>query len=170
MKFTTQLYLKTFFIYAFSFALVMVFWKYLAEVKINLWEQLIQAVLFGTLMSWATVTAQKRALRRLGKKELTEDDLKVSQQESTSTEKTIPEIFDLLKKNKITEKWKLEMKESKIIAKTRVSWSSWGERIIISDLQDYTKIESKPLLKTTMFDKGKNRENVELIKELIDNQ
>jgi len=146
----------------------MVLWKYLEEERINFWKQVIQAVLFGALMSWATVTAQKRALRKLGINELTEDDLKVSQQEFTGTEKTIPEIYDLLKKNKITEKWKLEIKESKIIGKTRVSWSSWGERIIINERKEYTKVESKPLLKTTLFDKGRNRENVVLIKGLIE--
>jgi len=72
-----------------------------------------------------------------------------------------------LNSNETINKWKLEIRSSKIIGKTRISWSSWGEKIIISDLKNNILIESKPVLKTTIFDNGKNRENVLLLKRVI---
>ena len=128
------------------------------------------SVFFGGIMSWTTVTAQKRTISKQGKKELTEDDFKVSQCEYISKELTIKEIYELLNRNKTTNKWKLKIKNSKIVGKTKTSWSSWSEEIIITDLKENIKIESKPVLKTTMFDNGRNRENVLLIKQLIEKQ
>jgi len=58
--------------------------------------------------------------------------------------------------------------ESKIIGKTKISWSFWGEKIIISELENKIKIESKPIIITTFFDNGKNREKIILIKSLIE--
>ena len=170
MKITTKLYLKSFFIYGIIFGLIMTLWEYIDEEKINLLKQIFQGVFFGGIMSWTTVTAQKRFIKKLGKKELTEDDFKVSQCESITKKNTIQEIYNLLNSNETINKWKLEIKDSKIIGKTKTSWSSWGEKIIISDLRENVKIESKPVLRTTMFDNGKNRENVLLIKRLIERQ
>jgi len=145
----------------------MTLWEYLDEEKINIWKQVLQGVIFGGLMSWTTITAQKRAIRKHGKKELTEDDFRVSQCESIIKEISIQEIYKLLNSNETINKWKLEIRSSKIIGKTRISWSSWGEKIIISDLKNNILIESKPVLKTTIFDNGKNRENVLLLKRVI---
>ena len=169
MKITTKLYLKSFFIYGIVFGLLMYLLEY-DEEKINIWKQILQGVLFGGVMTWITVTSQKRAIRKQGKKELTEDDFKVSQCEFIAKKNTIQEIYDLLNSDETINKWKLKIKDSKIIGKTKTSWSSWGEKIIISDSIDNIKIESKPILKTTMFDNGKNRENVLLIKRLIEKQ
>ncbi len=170
MKITTKLYLKSFFIYGIIFGLIMTLWEYIDEEKINLWKQVFQGAFFGVFMSWTTVTAQKRAMRKYGKNELTEEDFKVSQFESINTENSIQEIYDLLNSHETINKWKLEIKGSKVIGKTKTSWSSWGEKIIISDMGENIKIESKPVLKTTMFDNGKNRENVFLIKRIIEKE
>ncbi len=170
MRITTKLYLQSFFIYGIAFGLLMSLWEYLDEEKINIWKQIFQGVFFGGLMSWTTVTAQKRAIKKPGKKELTEDDFKVSQFEFITKENTIQEIYELLNSNKPLTKWKLVIKDSKIIGKTKTSWSSWGEKIVISDLGEKMKIESKPILRTTIFDNGKNKENVLLIKQLIEKQ
>ncbi|MCY1636499.1 hypothetical protein [Marinifilum sp. D737] len=167
MKVTTKLYLKSFFIYGIIFGLIMTLWEYIDEEKINLWRQVFQGVFFGGFMSWATVTAHKRAMRKYGKNELTEEDFKVSQCDYIIKENSIQEIYDLMNHHEAINKWKIEIKGSNVIGKTKTSWSSWGEKIIISDLGENIKIESKPVLKTTMFDNGKNRENVLLIKELI---
>ena len=168
MKIVAKKYFKSFLLYGLTFGLLMTLWDYIDEGKIDIIKLLFMSVFFGGIMSWTTVTAQKRAITKQGKKELTEDDFKVSQCESIIKEITIKEIYELLNSNETTNKWKLDIKNSKIIGKTKTSWSSWGEKIIISVLKENIKIESKPVLKTTMFDNGRNRENVLLIKQLIE--
>ncbi|MFO7851067.1 MAG: hypothetical protein R6U04_07075 [Bacteroidales bacterium] len=169
MTTVTRLYLKSFFVYGIIFALLMTLWEYIDEEKINIWKQIFQGAIFGGLMSWTTIRSHKQAIRKQGKKEMTEEDFKVSQSGFVNSEKSIQQIYVLLNNNDITSKWKLKIENSKIIAKTKISWSSWGEKIIISDLENIVKIESEPVLKTTMFDNGRNRENVLLIKSLIEN-
>ena len=170
MKMTTKLYLKSFVLYGLIFGLIMAVWEYIDEGKINIWKQIFQGVFFGGFMSWTTVTAQKRAIRKQGKKELTEDDFKVSQSELINDQISIQEIYALLGKNEIANKWRLKIQDSKITGKTKTSWFSRGEIITISSMKTKIKIESKPVLRTTIFDNGKNRENVLLIREMIEKQ
>ena len=171
MKFITKLYLKSFLIYGLSFAALMFLWAYLSEESLDLPKQLITALLFGILMSWATVTAQTRALRRLGNSnegELKEGHFNVSQSLVLRTENNLQEIYNLLNIDQATRKWRFKFFQDTIIGRTNISWASWGEKIIISKHKESIKVESKPLLKTTLFDKGKNRENVILLKQIIE--
>jgi hypothetical protein len=56
-------------------------------------------------------------------------------------------------------------------AKTGFTWKSFGEEIIVvlekSDASTIIKINSKPLVKTTIVDYGKNSENVQKIHTFI---
>ena len=62
--------------------------------------------------------------------------------------------------------WKLiHIDGGKLIFKSRFdSFKSFGELIVISKTQNKTNISSKPLFWTTLFDMGKNFQNVEQIK------
>lgn len=168
MKITTKLYLQSFLINGIIFGLLTTLWRYLDGEEIEIWKQIFGGVFFGGFMSWITGTAQKRAFRKQGQTELTKDNFMVSQCESITKENTLQEIYDVLTSNETINKWKLEIKGSKIIGKTKTSWLPMGEKIIISDLGEKLKIESKPVLITTVFDNGKNRENVLLIKRLLE--
>jgi hypothetical protein len=168
MKITTKLYLQSFFINGIIFGLLTTLWRYLDGEEINIWKQILGAVFFGGFMSWIMVTAQKRTFKKREKNELPKGDFMVSQCESITKENTIQEIYDLLTSNETINKWKLEIRDSKIIGKTKTSWLPMGEKITLSDLGEKLKIESKPVLVTTLFDNGKNRENVLLIKRLLE--
>ena len=59
-----------------------------------------------------------------------------------------------------------------ITAKTRMSWLSWGEKITISlekDTDSTTNvwIQSKPFIRTTIVDYGKNKDNINKLVESL---
>lgn len=70
---------------------------------------------------------------------------------------------------------KADSKEGTIIVRVGMSWKSFGEKItfLIKPLgngelpQTLVKIESKPVLPTTLYDYGKNRENVQTITQFL---
>lgn len=168
MKRITKIYLKLFLSYGLIFGILMSLWDYIDEGEINLLKTAFMIIFFGGFMSWTSVKSMKKSKKKFVGEELTEQDFKVSQSEIISKKKSIKEIYDLLKSNELTKNWKLKMDELKITGKTKVSWAFWGERIIINDLNDKIKIESKPILGTVLFDNGANKENVSFLKGLIE--
>lgn len=168
MKSITRIYLKLFLSYGFIFGLVMSLWEYIDEGEINLWKTVFMIIFFGGFMSWTSVKSMKKTKKKFGDEELTEEDFKASQVEIISKNKSIKEIFDLLKSYELAKNWKLKSEELKITGKTKISWASWGERITINELNDKIKIESKPIVGVVLFDNGTNRENVSFLKRLIE--
>lgn len=160
--------MKLFLAYGLTFGFIMSLWDYIDEGEIIILKTVFMIVFFGGFMSWTSVKNMKKSKQKFKGTELTEEDFKASQSEIITKKKSIQEIYDLLKSNEVSKKWKLKIEEIKIIGKTKISWTSWGERIIITELNDKLKVESKPVLKTTIFDNGKNGENVILIKKLIE--
>jgi hypothetical protein len=89
---------------------------------------------------------------------------------------TYSETFDLciasvnaLKKAKIETRDKMR---GLVIARTGVSFKGMGEDItlnvkVVNDNTTKIEVSSKPVLRTTLADLGKNRENVELITDFI---
>lgn len=66
-------------------------------------------------------------------------------------------------------KWVLEVENSSTL-RYRSGFDtlrSFGETIIINNEEDKIRITSRPMLRSTLFDYGKNFQNVELIKTLI---
>lgn len=168
MKAKTKQYLKLFLISGLSYGLLMSLWDFLDEGVVYIWSSLFQAAFFGSIMSWITIKAHVNTLRKFGKTELTEDDFKVSYYEFINKQKSIQDIYALLENEKQVNSWSFKIKHFKIVGKTNRSWSSWGEKIIITSIDDKIKIESKPLWKTVMFDNGINRGNVILLKHIIE--
>ena len=168
MKSITTIYLKLFLAYGLIFGFLMSLWDYFDEGEIDLWKTAFMIIFFGGFMSWTSVKSMKKSKKKFEGKELTKEDFKALQSEIISKDKSIEEIYDLLKSNELTKNWKLKFEELKITGKTKISWTSWGERIIISDLNDKIKIESKPILGTVLFDDGTNKDNVIFLKRLIE--
>ncbi len=143
-------------------------WDYISEGGINFLKTTFMIIFFGGFMAWISVKSMKKSKKKFGSEELTDEDFKASQVEIISKTKSVKEIHDLLKSNELTKNWKLNYNELKISGRTKLSWASWGERITISEWNDKLKIESKPLLRTTLFDNGTNKGNVSLLKRLIE--
>lgn len=163
MKIVTKKYLKSFLLYGLTFGLLMTLWDYLDEGKIDIIKLLFMSVFFGGIMSWTTVTAQKRAIRKQGKKELTEEDFKATHIKYIPNKISLESAFVKLKEYDISNNWHLKIQNSRIEGKTKVSWISWGEKIIISFFNERIEVKSKPRLSTQMMDTGENRQNVEQI-------
>ncbi len=68
MKIVTKIYFKSFLLYGLTFGLLMTLWDYIDEGKIEIIKLLFMSVFFGGIMSWTTVTAQKRTITKQGKK------------------------------------------------------------------------------------------------------
>jgi hypothetical protein len=170
MKQVTKLYLRSFFMCGLTFGLLMTIWEYIDAEKISIWKQIIQGVIFGAFMSWFTVRSQIKTISKNGKEQLTEEDFKTTQFKSIDKKIAINEIYELLKCNELTKNWKIKIDNSKIVGRTKITWLAWGEKIKISVLSDAIIIESKPILRTTLLDNGKNRNNVLLIEKIIENK
>jgi hypothetical protein len=170
MNRVTKIYLKLFLSYGLIFGILLTLWDYIDEGEINLWKTTFMIFFFGGFMSWTSVKSMKNSKKKFGGEKLTEEDFNVSQSEIILKEKSIREIYELLKSDELTRNWKFKLEEFKITGRTKVSWTSWGERIKISDLNDKIKIDSKPILGTILFDNGTNKGNVSLLKVLIENE
>lgn len=143
-------------------------WEYLDKGTITIWKLIFQAFLFGGLMSWTIVTSHIKALKKQGPEELTDDDYKVRQSAHLIQDISIREIYDRLKNDERTRHWKLKLEDASIVGTTKISRWSRSEKITISNTAHKISIESKPTLCTAMWDNGKNRGNVRLIKGLIE--
>lgn len=88
--------------------------------------------------------------------------------ELKNTTINIIEISNILLKKS---NWKLIIQEQDfIVLKTKPTFlKSFGEKIIISKNTDKLSIVSKPSFPTTIFDFGKNYDNIKFIKEIIFN-
>ncbi|MFT0211791.1 DUF1499 domain-containing protein [Pseudomonas sp. F1_0610] len=75
-------------------------------------------------------------------------------------------VMQALKSTVTALNWKTaHIAETKIYAKAKVNWLSWGEDISIYVMPDTSiQIESKCILPTQCIDLGKNKKNVEKFK------
>ncbi len=78
MNTVAKLYWKVFLRSGLIYGLVLAIWEYLDEGEVDFLKLGFMTVAFGVLMSWTTVTAQKRAMRAQGRN-FTEEDIKTSQ-------------------------------------------------------------------------------------------
>ncbi|WP_461633908.1 hypothetical protein [Labilibaculum euxinus] len=101
---------------------------------------------------------------------MTEDDFMAIQIKHIPKILTLDSAFERLKKYDINNSWRLKINNSRIEGKTKTSWFSWGEIIIISFLNDKIEIMSKPRLKIQMIDTGENRKNIELINHILNEE
>jgi hypothetical protein len=163
----TKIYLKLFLRFALIFGLIIFLFDFLLDGEVEYVQKSITTLLFAAFMAWFSVrSARKKKLEIVGG-ELTEEDFVVSKRESVPMQHSIQEVYDLLKINDTTKKWSLKLDAAGIVGRTKLSWSSLGERIFIRELDDKLVIESKPLFMATIVDNGKNHDNVQLIKEVI---
>ena len=173
MKPTTKLYLKIFLYAGVFFGLLTVIMDLIFGDKLSIWEFLFSAIFFGFFMSLILVSISISRLKKMGMKDISDEDLAVKQKREIVSTFNIPEIIERLKKDEKTGKMKLKMLENGIQLSTGVSWESWGEVINIIQIPNGEnkykyQIISKPKLSTTIIDYGKNFENVKRIKKILE--
>lgn len=89
----------------------------------------------------------------------------IQKSEIKNTTVSILEISNILHKKS---NWKFILKEQDfIILKTKPTLKSFGEKIIITKNTDKLSIISKPTFPTTIFDFGKNYDNIKFIKQIV---
>lgn len=174
MKPLTKLYLKTFLVLGIPYGLFMVGSDLVEGKGFSLWKFLFLTSFFGITMSLILVSFHRYRLKKNGIQEITEENLGVSQTKNLQSKLNKKELIEKLKTDPIIGKMKMTEIENGILIKSGMTWKSWGEviKIILSfnrgDDFEY-QVSSRPKLKTTLFDYGKNLENVNRIENVLKN-
>jgi hypothetical protein len=168
MKPITIIYIKSFLLFSLVFGFAISLIDYLGGDEIQLWKQIIQSLVFGLFMSWSMVSSQKRSLKQLGIETPTDEDFSPVQSAEIRSSLSLEAIYEVLQSHAYTKKWKLSINQQGISGKTNLSFISLGEKINISKVSQGIHIESKPLWIITLFDYGKNLQNVILLKKMIE--
>jgi hypothetical protein len=170
MSVTTKMYIRTFILSALFFGIMMSVFEHIESGEVRWVKQVISAILFGLFMSfWSTLSA-KRTMKLKGIDNPKEDDFKVVQTASIDSSLGAKQVLDLINTDVDTKAWKVKLDdENNIKGRTDLSWKSWGEKICLKFQNGTIKIESKPLIPTTLVDGGKNLSNVLTLKRIIVN-
>ncbi len=172
MKPITRLYVKTFFLTGVPYGLCMMGVDWALGNGFRWGRFLFLMFFFGLTMSLVLVSLHKYKLRKLGVREIDDDNIGVRQSRKLSSRLSLSELTDKLKANSATRKMRVKEIENGILLKTGISWKSWGEIIKIvlknrSETGFEYQITSYPKLKTSLVDYGKSIENINRIEELL---
>ncbi|MDY8137493.1 hypothetical protein [Aquimarina sp. 2201CG5-10] len=174
MKPITKLYIKTFLFTGIPFGLIMLGFDLIDGDGFKLWKYLFMTFFFGITMSLILVSFHRFRLKKNGIQEITNENAGVNQTRNLKTELNKSDLIEKLKKDPVIGKMKITEIDNGILLKTGTTWKSWGEEIKISLKSankndfEYT-VSSSPKLKTTLFDYGKNLENVTRVENVIKN-
>lgn len=136
-------------------------------------KSLVSGIIFGLLMTVILSIIQWINQRRLGQKK---GKLKVNNTVRFEIEDSKQEILELCEKSLVNIKKciieKSNLDEGTLTAKTGGTWLTWGEFILfqlefIDDNKWMVNVSSRPIVKTTVIDYGKNRDNIQRIIEYI---
>jgi len=164
----TKLSLKLFLVFGLTFGILILFINCLFGDKTKLITLVLESIIFGSIMSLFFTALHLNTLNSNGITELDEKCFKVKQVDVIHKSCSISQLSQLLKQDNKTHKWKQTVSGTTIKIKTKISPQSWGEIILISILENQVKIESRPILITTIFDSGKNLINIKKIKDIIE--
>ena len=113
-----------------------------------------------------------KTLKSLGISEVLNSHLMLKQNGTFQSTLTKAELIQKLKTNPFFRQMKISETETGVVLKSGATWTSWGELVFIavnpkgngiSEIQ----VESKPLVFTTLFDTGKNLENVVRMERMV---
>lgn len=134
---------------------------------------LVSAIIFGLLTTVILSIIQWINQRRLG---LKKGKLKVNNTVRFEIEASKQEVFEICEKSLVNIK-KCIIEENNLVggtltAKTGVNWQTWGDYIFfqlefIDDNKWMVNVSSRPIVKTTVIDYGKNKDNIRRIIEFI---
>ncbi len=172
MKPLVLLLVKTFLLTGLGFTLTMALIDLIFDGKVSLWESVYRLIFFGTIMTLAFGLSHINALKRLGVKTFTAENLSVKQKRVVLSTLSLKDILSRLKTNPDFNKMEVIEEGNRILLSSKISWMGWGEKISIQPLQvlgsgtEY-EITSQPKLGTTLVDSGKNLQNVMEVERLM---
>lgn len=173
MKAATLLYSKSFLVTTIAFGILMILFEYAIGSDIDILSFLLTTILFGLTMSLVFVALQISELKRLGVKELTSESLSVEQKKSFVSKLTKQKAFERININPVFSKMNIRKTDNGLRIKTPITMKSFGEIITIEYRQALANdpleitVTSRPKIKTTMVDLGKNMENVNELYKLL---
>ena len=155
-------------VYGLTFALLLALWDFFSGRELDAMKLIIMALFFGGFMTWNSVKRMRRLKEQTGDSVLTSEDFNAAQQIVVSSSKSIHEIYNSLRTDAATEKWKLSLEGQHISGTTRTSVFIFGEKINVTANDGEVLIESCPVLPTVFFDNGKNKQNVLFLKYIVE--
>ncbi|MFS4455516.1 hypothetical protein [Maribacter sp. 2304DJ31-5] len=163
-------YAKSLFIYGIMAGFTIVFWNYTGSGKISLEEKVFIVLAIWLTSSISSVYIQIESLKRIkNSKLLTKEDFKMCQTKLLKKSIPIENALQVLRSNKVTEKWNFKIIDSEIYGKSKMWIGLCGENLKIGFFVNQITIQSRPVLRTTIFDNGKNLRNVKAIKKILAN-
>lgn len=171
MKAALLLYLKVFLLLGIPFGMFLSLFDLIIGLGFNLDTFIYRVCFFGTGMALLMVTMQLIGLRRLGIKNFTRENLKVIQTKTVKSSDDRQILISKLKADPTLAKMQLQEKPGEVDLSSDMSLWSWGETISIKSnpsagINEY-EIESRPKLKITLADFGRNMRNVNHIEKLL---
>ncbi len=132
---------------------------------------LIKSAVVGLVFSILTIYSYLKKLKNKGIV-INSENLKVKHKKVITTQKNSEEILSIIKLNADFKQLKINKTNNGFKFNTKHSWSSWGEVVEIDIEGENSKnksieISSKPKYPLTLFDNGRNKENVEAITAMI---
>ncbi len=170
----SKLYLKTFLSASLVFGLLIACISPLLGIGdyFNIWMIIFMSFFYGLFMSLFLVTYQKEGLKNIGVNDFTESNLGVHQARVINVNVSKQEFIEKIKYDNVLNKMKLTYLDNGIKLSSGLTWKSFGEKITVfinpkSEGQYEYTVSSEPKLKTTMFDYGKNLENINRIEMVL---
>ena len=174
MKPITQLYLRAILKIGIPYGIITaISLKVIEGGDFVFWKILVSAIFFGVILTLILVPLHIAELKRMGIKELTHENLSTNQEIELEVNISKEDLIHKLMNDPTTKEMSLVESENLIILKTKLSSISFGEKIQIRfnklrDGMNHILISSKPKLFFTSFDYGKNKQNVEYLKKMIE--
>jgi len=113
-----------------------------------------------------------RTLKSLGIEQVSNEHLKLEQNQVFKSNFQKADLIKRLEQDSFFRKMKISETSNGIVLKSSATWRSWGESISIVIQPESTgeynlEVMSKPSLFTTLFDQGKNLENVVRLEKVV---
>ena len=136
-------------------------------------DSIKEALFIGAFVSFFLVLLQYRRLKQIGITEITSQNLRVEQSKTIESKITIEELISSISSSGSFKLVKLNDEEDVINFQSKMTGFAAGCAITIhinklnNGIIEYN-INSKPLLKTVLFDCGANITNINIISEFLE--
>ena len=171
MKPIIIVFIKTYIAYFISFS---IFWAIVPlDFDISFLDIFRRAFICSFMSSFFMIYILKNKLKKKGIIEFTKKNLSVVQSEKFETALTIQEIIEKLRESASVFRMKMILSGNTIFLKKKMNWKTWGDKIKISINESDTDkriihLISRPKYLFTVMDFGRNLENVELFKSILE--
>lgn len=168
----TKLYIKVFLLTGIPYGTLMFIFDWFDGQSFNPVKWFFMSVFFGMTMSVTLVSSHRYKLKMSGILDLTDKNLNTFQSKNITSEFPPEVVLQKLKTTPFTAKMQISEMTNGIMLTSGFSWKSWGEVIQIIPISQKDsgfayQITSRPKVKATLVDYGKNLENIQLMEKII---